>query len=253
MDEMIDLNGMQGVVTVIQARLNSSRLPGKILLPLGDATVLEHVIRRIRVGLNGPIVLALPQGESNSALHEICRQHNIPCVMGSSADVLDRVLSAARQYEAKIVVRCQASNPLLDPKMLWASARYALDSNMDLVTVARLPMGVATEAMPIQTLERIARLTQKAEYREQVTTFTSARPDLFERAHLPPPPRLSRPDLRMTLETEADYWFLKRLYEEVTPDANGLLRVEDCIAHIDTDADLRHHSPDSFAVVRAAA
>ena len=64
--------------------------------------------------------------------------------------------SAAHAYEARIVVRCQASHPLLDPKMLWASARYADDSGMDLVTVARLPEGVACEAVPVRTLERIA-------------------------------------------------------------------------------------------------
>ena len=71
------------------------------------------------------------------------------------------------------------------------------------------------------------RLTDEPLYREQVTTYTTLRPDLFERAHLPPPPRLSRPDLRLALETEQDYWFLKRLYEEVAPDAEGILRVED--------------------------
>ena len=254
MDEINEDNGLSGVVTVIQARSNSSRLPGKALLPLGAATVLEQVICRIRAAqLNGPIVMALPHEDANSHLSSLCRQYDIPCVMGSSSDVLARVLDAARQYEAKIVVRCQASHPLLDPKMLWASARYAVDSNMDLVTVARLPVGVAVEAMPLRTLERIANYTQRPDYREQVTTFTSTRPDLFERAHLPPPPRLSRPDLRLSLETEDDYWFLKRLYEEVTPDANGLLRLEDCIAHIDADPELRYHSPDSFAVVRAAA
>lgn len=254
MDEMNDKSVMPGVVTVIQARLNSCRLPGKVLLPLGKATVLEQVIRRVQAAkLNGPIVMALPAGEFNHYLRGICREYDIPCVTGSASDVLDRVLGAAREYKAQYVVRCQANNPLLDPKMLWASARYAVDSNMDLVTVARLPIGVATEAVPMRTLERIASLTQRPDYREEVTTYTSARPDLFERAHLPPPPRLSRPDLRMTLETEDDYWFLKRLYAEVAPDANGLLRVDDCIAYIDADPELRHYSSDCLAVVRAAA
>ena len=251
MDEMLE---MSGVVTVIQARTNACRLPGKVLLPLGQTTVLAHVIRRVQTAaIGGPLVIAVPEGEADNLLRRQCAIYNIPCFSGSESDVLQRILDTATAYDARVIVRCQASNPLLDPKMLWASARYAYDSGMDYVTVARLPVGTSCEAFPVRTLERIAALTDEPLFREQVTTYTSLRPDLFERANLPPPPRLSRPDLRLTLETEADYWFLKRLYEEIAPDANGILRLDDVIDYIDTDRDLRRHSPDSFAIVRAAA
>lgn len=251
MEEMQDLSG---VLTVVQARTNAYRLPGKVMLPLGDTTVLEHVIRRAQAsGVNGPVVVALPEGNEDRALRNLCRELDVPHVAGSEEDVLARILSAVQEYEARIVVRCQASHPLLDPKMLWASARYAYDSGMDYVTVARLPIGAASEALPVRTLERIAQCTDAPRYREEVTTFTSTRPDLFERAHLPPPPRLSRPDLRLCLEDEDDYWFLKRLYEEITPGENGLLDLADVIAHIDANPELRRHSSGGYAVVRQAA
>ena len=250
MDEILE---MSGVVTVIQARTNASRLPGKVLLPLGKTTVLEQVIRRVQAaGIGGPVVVAIPEGEEDNVLRQQCTHLGVPCFSGSESDVLQRLLDTASAYDAHMVVRCQANNPLLDPKMLWASARYAYDSDMDYVTVARLPVGVACEAFPVRTLERIAELTIEPLYREQVTNYTCLRPDLFERAHLPPPPRLSRPDLRLTLETEADYWFIKRIYEEVEPDSNGVLQLDDVLACIDADLELRRHSPDSYAVVRAA-
>jgi spore coat polysaccharide biosynthesis protein SpsF len=258
MDEMMDgtkkLTDMPGVITVIQARTNARRLPGKVMLPLGGITVLEQVIRRAQAsGLNGPIVVAVPDGEEDQGLRNLCNEFDIPYFVGSETDVLERILNTAHAYEARIVVRCQASHPLLDPKMLWASARYAYDSGMDYVTVARLPEGVACEAVPVRTLEMIAKLTNEPMFREQVTTYTSLRPDLFERAHLPPPPRLSRPDLHLALETEQDYWFLKRLYEEITPDANGILHLDDVIAAIDDDPLLRRHSSEGYAVVLKAA
>ncbi len=251
---MTESMSMPGVVTVIQARMNASRLPGKVLLPLGGATVLEQVIRRVKAAnINGPVVVAVPDGALDNGIRNICALHSIPCYSGSEHDVLDRVLQTAYALDASIVVRCQASSPLLNPRMLWACARYAVDSGMDLVTVARLPVGVACEAFPVRTLERIAQYTDEPYFREQVTNYSSQRPDLFERAHLPPPPRYSRPDLRLTLETEADYWFLKRLFEEVAPGPNGLLRLDDIIAHIDAAPELRRHSPDGYAVVKRAA
>ena len=254
MDEMQTKPDMPGVLTVVQARANSQRLPGKPLLPLGQSTVLEQVIARAQAaGVNGPIIAAVPEGDEDRGLRNFCREMEIPLVTGSENDVLARILRAAQEYEARIVVRCQASHPLLDPKMLWASARYAHDSGMDYVTVARLPLGAAGEAFPVRTLERIAGLTDAPHYREEVTSFTSTRPDLFERAHLPPPPRLSRPELRLCLETEDDYWFLKRIFEEVAPGANGLIALPDIIAHIDADPELRRHSSGGYAVVWQAA
>lgn len=251
MDEMSNL---PGVVTVVQARMNASRLPGKPLLPLGQTTVLEQTLRRVQAAnLNGPIVVALPHGDENNALRHACLDLDVPYVEGSETDVLARILEAAYEYEARLVVRCQASHPLTDSKMLWASAQYAHDSGMDLVTVARLPHGVACEALPVRTLERVAELTDEPFFREQVTAYTCLRPDLFERAHLPPPPRLSRPEIRLALETEEDYWFLKRLYDEVAPDAEGLLALDDVIAHIDANPELRRHNAGGYAVVRKAA
>ena len=251
MDEMPTL---PGVLTVVQARMNASRLPGKPLLPLGQATVLEQTLKRVTAaGLGGLTVVVAPAGDEDKALRRACLDLDVPCVEGSEADVLGRILAAAHQYEARLVVRCQASHPLLDPKMLWASAQYAHDSGMDLVTVGRLPHGVACEAMPTRTLERVAELTDEPFFREQVTAYTSLRPDLFERAHLPPPPRLCRPEIRLALETEDDYWYLKRLYDEVAPDANGLLQLDDVIATIDANPDLCRHNAAGYAVVRKAA
>ena len=123
MDEILE---MSGVVTVIQARTNASRLPGKVLLPLGKTTVLEQVIRRVQAaGIGGPVVVAIPEGEEDNVLRQQCTHLGVPCFSGSESDVLQRLLDTASAYDAHMVVRCQANNPLLDPKMLWASARYA--------------------------------------------------------------------------------------------------------------------------------
>jgi spore coat polysaccharide biosynthesis protein SpsF (cytidylyltransferase family) len=151
--------------------------------------------------------------------------------------MLANVLIAARSQEARTVIRVLDNQPLLDPRMLDACARYALDSGMDYVRVARLPGGVSAEAMLVRTLERSASLTQDAGDRANVTSFALSHPEMFERAFLPPPQRLARPDLNLALNSEADYALLGRLFREVPACMNGLIRLEDAIAWTDTHGD----------------
>ncbi|HZO90978.1 MAG TPA: hypothetical protein VFB38_21820 [Chthonomonadaceae bacterium] len=221
-----------GIVAIVPARMQSYRLPGKPLLRLGKTTALEQVLRRVRAAQFGAnVAVATSEHPSDRPIRELCADIGVPCFTGSPDDVFERVLHAARMVEAQIVAHCTLNNVLLDPKMLDACVRYALDSGMDYVTVSRLPLGTATAAMPLRTLRRAAGLAAESREREQIHAFLSARRDLFEVAQLPPPPRLTCPDLRLALETEEDYRFLSRLYAEVRPRKDGLIHLEDAIAY----------------------
>jgi spore coat polysaccharide biosynthesis protein SpsF (cytidylyltransferase family) len=250
---MEEFDATSGVVAVLQARMYSRRVPGKPLRPLGDATVLEQVIRRMRATRFGArLVVATSDDPSDTPIRELCAMQNIACFAGSRKDVLDRIISAARAFDATLVVRCTLNNVLLDPRMFDACPIYALRSDMDYVLVNRLPEGVTVDAMPIRTLHRIADMTTDARHREAVVSFVHANPDFFERARLPAPPRLARPDIRLALETEDDYRFLKRLYADVVPRANGLINLEDAIAYSDTVRPTVTIYPLSEALRRAA-
>ncbi len=231
MEETFDTSG---VITVLQARMSSRRLPGKPLLPLGEATVLEQVIRRIRAARFGArLVVATSDHPTDIPIRELCAAQDLPCFAGSLDDVLDRVVCAARMFDATVVVRCTLNNVLLEPRLFDACPIYALSSGMDYILVNRLPQGVTVDAMPMRTLTRVAEAMHDVPHREEIAEFVQANPEHFERALLPSPPRFARPDLRFALETEVDYRALFRLYTEVAPRANGLIQLEDAIAYCD--------------------
>jgi len=250
---MEDVFDVPGVVTVVPARMGARRLPGKVLLPLGDATVLGQVVRRIRAsGLTGRVVVAIPEGDADKPLEEWCTANEIDCYIGSRDDVVGRVLAASLAFEAAFVVCCPANRPLIEPRMLWASARYASDSGMDFVSVARLPQGASADAMPIRTLHSAAKLPVGAGRRDDFNAATGDNPEIFERAMLPPPPRFARPDLRFTLETSDDYALLCRIYDHVPAAENGTISLDDAIVYVDANPRLLLQGNHSHAIVRAA-
>lgn len=243
-----------GVVIVVPARLSSQRLPGKALLPLGDSTVLEQVLRRIQAAHTGAsIVVAIPDTPGERFLRDWCDERGIATFLGEPNDPFLRILQAARANEADIVVPCSVSQVFLSPRMLWASVRYALDSGMDAVVVARMAAGTACEALPLRTLERLHRMESSLlTRRENLQSGVGAYPERFERALLPPPPRLARADLRFQLDTPDDYRYLQQLYARIVPGPEGVPDLDAAIACVDADPDLCRYAQGDKAVVRAA-
>lgn len=220
-----------GIVAVVLARMRSRRLPGKPLLPLGDAPVLEQVTRRVRASRFGKnLVVATSNDPSDAPIRDYCAARDLYCLAGSAENVLERTIQAARMFEANLVIRCTLNNALLDPQMLEACVVYARQAGMDYVTVGRLPVGAAVEAIPLRTLNRLAAYPFDAPIKD-FRALLCAHAEEFEPALLPSPPRLCRPNLRLALETEEDYRFLSRLYAEVPARADGLIHLEDAIAY----------------------
>lgn len=231
-----------GIVAIIPARMSSSRLPGKPLLPLGSSTVLQQVISRVTSADAGQkYLIATTQDDSDMPLREFCTAHEIPYFAGSMDDLLDRTTNAANHCEANYLVICSTAHPLLDPRMMDACARYMLESDMDFVTVARMPSGVSVEALPLRTLTLTMEMTDSAYHREQITRFPLSSQNVFDCAFLPPPSRLAREDLRLTLETPGDYAILQRIFSEVPARMHGLISVEDIILYMDSVPELRNH------------
>lgn len=228
-------NGAQAVV-LVPARMDTRVLPGKPLLPLGSATVLEQIFRRVTTARFGSVPFVVTTDtEPDRPLRDFCAGRGIRCLTETNGDMVEAALQAAEITGAQVVVFCPDNRPLVSPRMLDACARYACDAGMDYVTVGRLPAGAAPEAIPTSTLRRIALMTRASEHRQRVTEFAAAHPALFERAYLPSPPRLARPDVRLLLETEEDYRLLSRIYAEVAPGPDGLLSIEDILTYLNAD------------------
>jgi spore coat polysaccharide biosynthesis protein SpsF len=239
-----------GVIAVILAQMSTTRLPGKVLLPLGEHTVLEQVVRRVRAAGVGEPLVAIPDGEADLPLRRYCAAQGLQHIVSSEEDATGRLCNAAHEMGARWVVRCLASQPLIDPAMLSATVQYVCTSGMDMVTVGNLPYGVACDAFPRRSLDNLCRCNGQMSEVGRAAGLYNALTTSFERALLPAPRRLRRPHLRLSLDTEEDYWFLKRLFSDVPPRGDGLIAVEDVIGYIESVPDLLLHGSDGIAIVQ---
>ena len=114
-------------VAIIQARMSSSRLPGKVLLDIAGQPMLAHVIERTRLAQTvSQVVVATTDDPADNPLVEFCARLGCPVYRGSQFDVLDRYFQAARQFQAQVIVRITADCPLLDPALVDLTVRYFL-------------------------------------------------------------------------------------------------------------------------------
>lgn len=200
-------------VAIIQARMGSSRLPGKVLAELGGATMLAQVVRRLREARRvDDIVIATSTGADDDAVIDEAGRIGAGVHRGPAADVLARFLGAARSSRADAIVRVTADCPLLDGEVV-DQVIAALVGEVDYAsnTHARsYPRGLDVEALHRDTLERLARLATSPAAREHVTAFVMEAPALFRIAQLRAEQDDS--DLRWTVDTADDLAMVRALY-----------------------------------------
>ncbi len=198
-------------VVIVQARIGSTRLPGKVLLDLGGKSVLAHVLERAAaIGGADLVCCAVPDTPENDPVAALAARLGAVVVRGSENDVLDRYYEAAVATQADIVVRVTSDCPLLDPalgaQVLAAVARDGYDyATNDMPPL--WPQGLDVEAFSFAWLERAARQARLPSEREHVTQFIRNHPDV--RLYNAEGPGGAIADHRWTLDTEADLRFLR--------------------------------------------
>jgi spore coat polysaccharide biosynthesis protein SpsF len=199
-------------VAIIQARLGSTRLPGKVLADLGGATMLACVIQRARAcRVIDDVVVATTRDPADDAVAREAAACGAAVVRGPEDDVLARYLVAARASGADVIVRITSDCPLLDPDVVGAVA--ALSDTVDYASNTHrrtFPRGLDVEALHRDTLERIGRLGRSRAAREHVTAYVMEEPSLFRIDHFLAASDDS--DLRWTVDTEADLAMVRGLY-----------------------------------------
>ncbi len=205
---------MTRVAAIVQARLGSSRLPGKVLADLAGDTMLARVVQRLRAArLVDQVVIATTNASNDDAIGVEADRRGVACFRGSEHDVLARYVGAARECGADTVVRITSDCPLIDPDVvdrvigaLTRSRDYASNTH-----VRTYPRGLDVEAFHAGTLERIARLATSEAAHEHVTAFVMERPALFSIRHVVA--QSDDSDLRWTVDTPEDLALVRTLYE----------------------------------------
>lgn len=208
------------ITAIIQARISSTRLPRKVLLPLGGKTVLENVVERTRKArLVKDAIVATSQEESDDEIAALCKKKHIPCFRGSLEDVLDRYYQCAKTFSLEHICRVTADCPLIDPEIIDKAAKTYLEGKYDYVStsypVSTYPDGLDTEIVSFEALEKAWREAKLVSEREHVTPYIWKHPELFNIMTIKNDVDLSHH--RWTLDEKDDYEFLNIIFSRVKP------------------------------------
>ena len=209
---------MTGTVAIIQARLGSTRLPRKVLLPLLGEPLLAHVVRRVaRATSVDATVVATTVLPADDAIVELGRREGWIVERGSERDLLDRYLQAARAHAAERVVRITSDCPLIDPDVIDEVVRTLSASRSDYASNTleprTWPRGLDVEAMTAAALEAANVADQDPHSREHATPYIYRHPETFMLAAVRSPVDLSAH--RWTVDTPEDYELVRRIYDEL--------------------------------------
>ncbi len=211
--------GKQKIGCIIQARMNSSRLPGKILKPLADKTVLEQVVSRVRLARTlDETIVATTVSALDKEVADLCGPRNIPCFRGSEENVLSRYYEAAKAFNLTGVVRVTADCPLIDPQIIdqlcdvFKTGQYDFVANVHTDLSKRtFPRGLDVEIFSFEVLKEAFENAKEDYQKEHVTPF------MYENAKNLYCLRNERDysSYRLTLDTSQDYELISTIYQRL--------------------------------------
>jgi spore coat polysaccharide biosynthesis protein SpsF len=212
------------IVTVIQARTGSSRLPNKILLPLSNLPLLYRMYERVEASkLKGIIFIATTLDKSDDKVEELCKEFKLNCYRGHPTDLLDRHYQAAKLYNADAVVKIPSDCPLIDKDIIDKVIDFYINNSNKFDYVSNLhpasyPDGNDVEIMSMSALEDAWLNASKAMEREHTTPYFWENPDKFRIGNVVWESGLDYSmSHRFTIDYEKDYNFIKRVYDELYP------------------------------------
>ena len=210
------------VVVVVQARMGSSRLPGKVLLPVAGAPLLQRMLERVLAAEEpDDVCVAATLAAEDEPIRELARAICVPVVSGHPTDLIDRHLQAGRDLRADVVVKIPSDCPLIDPAVIdQVIGRYrAAASEVDFVTNLHPPSwpdGNDVEVMPIEVLEVAWREAQRPFEREHTTPFIWERPDRFRLLNVASDLGIDlSKSHRFTIDYPDDHRFIARVFDEL--------------------------------------
>jgi spore coat polysaccharide biosynthesis protein SpsF len=204
--------------------MNSTRLPGKVLLPLADKPLLLRMYERVAVSKYvGQIVIAVTEDVSDNQIVTFCNKNNLKYFRGSSDDLLDRHYKAAKKNGAYVVIKIPSDCPLIDPEIIDKVILYYINNQEKFDFVSNLhppsyPDGNDVEIMNIETLETAWLNAKKNFEREHTTPYIWENPDKFRIGNVVWETGWDYSMThRFTIDYKEDYEFIKKVYDELYP------------------------------------
>jgi len=224
------------IVAIIQARMGSTRLPGKILKTVVNKTLLEYQLERVQQSkLVDEIVVATTEKEQDNAIVKLCNQLGVKVYRGSENDVLSRYYEAAVHFKADVVVRLTSDCPLIDPEVIDEVIQLYLKRSEEIDyasnTLERtFPRGMDTEVFSFGALQRANEQASLDKDREHVTAYMYTNSTDFQVLNLKCGKNYG--EHRWTVDTEEDFELIKRILKLLYP-RNSKFSMQDIIELLD--------------------
>jgi spore coat polysaccharide biosynthesis protein SpsF len=235
------------IVATIEARMTSTRLPGKVLKPCVGKRMMELLVERVRRSeLIDHIVISTTVNQTDDVLVQCAKDLGVGYFRGSEENVVERVVGAMEDAQADIVVQLTGDCPLLDWSVIDQLIRLYQANTFDYVAdnlVRSYPRGLDCQVVSMETLRESLRIAKDPAQFEHVCLSIYENPQRFKLFNLIAPPELCYPNQRWTLDTDEDYQFISAVYENLyaknpaftSADILALLRARPEIARLNQD------------------
>lgn len=201
-------------VAVIQARMASTRLTAKAVMPLSGKPMIVHVIEgALAIKGAGSVILATGESAENEPLVKIAADCGIRSFRGSEQNVLERFYRAVEGCACDYIIRITGDNPLTDHVSASAALQFASDNKLDHCSINGIPTGTGVEVVSIAALERAYAEASTPYHFEHVTPYIKEHPELFSIGKYKSDLSNPFPDLRLTVDTPEDFELMEKIYK----------------------------------------
>lgn len=210
------MNEKPNVVAIVEARMTSSRLPGKHMLKANGKPMLQHLIDRLKqASLINRIVIATTTNEADEALVALAKLAEVDVYRGSEEDVMGRVVEAGQKFAADVICEVTGDCPIIDPVLVDQVIKTYLVNNADYVNNGKhgVPGGMNVQVFSWSALKKSADMTQDRLDREHVTLHIKRHPEIFQAIYLVADKSNYGPEFDLTLDELNDYNLLNLIIE----------------------------------------
>ena len=236
------------IIATIEARMGSSRLPGKVLMDVEGKPALSRLVARLRqCETLDKIVLATSVSSGDDQLVDWAEQEGVEYFRGSEDDVLQRVVDAQAAHDSDIVVEITGDCTLLDPGLVDMGVQTFLANPVECVTNCfkpSYPLGADLMVLDFESLAECARTIDDPVVHEHVSLYIVEHPEIYQVVHLTAPPRWQGPHLRLMLDYPEDLKFIRQVYRRLLPIFGERFGLEEIMALLKEEpglADINQH------------
>lgn len=229
------------VMCILQARIGSQRLPGKVVADICGQPMLVHIINRLkRTKTIEEIIVATTIKPEDDIIVNTVKRHGIPVFRGDVNNVLGRIARVVEKWRPETVVHATGDNPLVSPEVIDALVQHCMSGNYDFTFMPGLPLGVGADVYRSNTILLLDQRATSVHQREHINAYVFDNSADFQIGKLLPHPIMQKPQLRLTVDTPEDLHLIREIYKR--------LYKEDAIVNLDDVLKWYENDPKLFTI-----